>query len=91
MGCEHWGKGYASEGAEASLKYGFNHLNLSEIVAFTPLQNRRSRAVMEGIGMHHYPKNDFDHPKLPEGHLLRKHVLYRIGQKPWVVRTCKTA
>lgn len=73
---EHWGKGYASEGARAVLEYGFNILNLDEIVAFTPLQNLRSQLVMKRIGMHHDPKEDFDHPKFPDR--LRKHVLYRI-------------
>lgn len=68
---EHWGKGYALEGANAVLQYGFNHLKLNEIVAFTPVQNIRSQRVVERIGMHHDSKDDFDHPKLPEGHSLR--------------------
>ncbi len=75
---DQWGKGYATEGAKACLKYGFEKLNLPEIVSFTVPQNVRSRAVMEKIGMHRDPKDDFDHPKLPEGHPLRRHVLYRI-------------
>jgi 3-dehydroquinate dehydratase/shikimate dehydrogenase len=70
-----WGKGYATEGALACLKYGFETLNLEEIVAFTAVQNTRSRAVMERIGMHRDPKDDFDHPKLPRDHRLRRHVL----------------
>lgn len=74
---DYWGKGYATEGALASLQYGFKTLQLPEIVSFTPVENRRSRAVMERIGMHHDPKDDFDHPKIPVGHSLRKHVLYR--------------
>lgn len=73
----HWGKGYATEGAKAALDYGFNQLNLPEIVAFTPLQNTRSRHVMEKIGMTHDSKDDFDHPMLPDGHPLIRHVLYR--------------
>jgi len=80
---EHWGKGYATEGAKAALVYGFKTLNLGEIVSFTAVQNMRSRRVMERIGMHHNPKDDFEHPKLPEGHLLRKHVLYRLSQEEW--------
>jgi 3-dehydroquinate dehydratase / shikimate dehydrogenase len=75
---KHWGKGYALEGAKAAVEYGFKHLHLNEIVAFTPVQNLRSQLVMKKIGMHHDQKDDFDHPKLPEGHPLRKHVLYRI-------------
>ncbi len=74
---DYWGKGYATEGAKACLKYGFETLNLSEIVSFTAVRNMRSRRVMEKIGMHRDEKDDFDHPKLPEGHPLKRHVLYR--------------
>lgn len=75
---EYWGKGYATEGAHAALKYGFENLGLNEVVSFTAINNMRSRRVMEKIGMHHDQKNDFDHPRLPEGHPLRRHTLYRI-------------
>ncbi len=78
---EHWGHGYASEAAQASLEFGFGHLALDEIVSFTTAANRRSQAVMERIGMTHSPADDFDHPALPEGHPLRRHVLYRIGRE----------
>lgn len=78
-----WGKGYATEGAQACLKYGFETLNLEEIVSFTAVQNMRSRAVMKRIGMHHNPKDDFDHPKLSEGHWLRRHILYRLKKNEW--------
>lgn len=83
LAADHWGKGYATEGAKASLKFGFETLNLPEIVSFTPVQNKRSRAVMEKIGMHHNLQDDFDHPQLPEGHKLRKHVLYRLKRSEW--------
>ncbi len=78
-----WGKGYATEGALACLKYGFETLNLKEIVSFTAVQNTRSRAVMERIGMHHNPQDDFDHPKLPKEHRLNRHVLYRLTSNEW--------
>lgn len=74
-----WGKGYASEGAKAALEYGFKQIGLGEIVAFTSVLNQRSQCVMRRIGMYHDSKSDFDHPKLPEKHPLRKHVLYRIN------------
>lgn len=80
---KHWGKGYATEGALACLRYGFETLKLNEIVSFTPVGNARSRAVMQKIGMHHDSKDDFDHPKLPEGHPLRRHVLYRLRREEW--------
>jgi len=76
---EHWGKGYATEGARAALEYGFESLGLKEIVAMTAVGNERSRRVMQKLGMTHDPADDFDHPNLAVGHLLRRHVLYRIG------------
>jgi len=74
---EHWGFGYATEAARAALDFGFQRLGLEEIVSFTVPANRRSRGVMERIGMTRTPDDDFDHPALPEGHPLRRHVLYR--------------
>ncbi len=72
-----WGKGYATEGALACLAHG-DSLGLEEIVSFTTAGNLRSRAVMERIGMTRSEADDFDHPKLPVGHPLRRHVLYRM-------------
>jgi RimJ/RimL family protein N-acetyltransferase len=77
LAVEFWGRGYASEGAAAALTFGFETLALSEIVSFTVPANLRSRRVMERIGMVRNPNDDFDHPGLPEGHFLRRHVLYR--------------
>ena len=74
-----WGQGLAPEGARAWLAYGWGTLGLTEIVAFTAAINRPSRRVMEKIGMARDAADDFDHPRLPDGHPLRRHVLYRIG------------
>src|SRR4029079_5724065 len=75
----YWGHGYATEAARLALRYGFGTLALSEIVAYTATTNRRSRALMERLGMRRDPADDFDYPGLPEGHPLRRHVLYRLG------------
>lgn len=75
---DFWGKGYATEGAKAAVKYGLITLQLDEIVSFTPIQNKRSQRVMQKIGMTHSAEEDFDHPRLAEGHWLRRHVLYRL-------------
>ena len=74
---EHWGRGYASEGARAALAYAFGDLALGEVVSFTAVANRRSRAVMERIGMTHDPADDFDHPRLAADSPILRHVLYR--------------
>jgi RimJ/RimL family protein N-acetyltransferase len=76
---EHWGHGYATEAAGLALGYGFGTLTLPGVVSFTSATNQRSRAVMERLGMRRDPADDFDHPKLPEGHPLRRHVLYRLA------------
>lgn len=75
---DHWGHGYATEAALTALGFAFNEAQLDEVVSFTVPGNRRSRAVMERLGMRHDPADDFDHPNLPVGDRLRRHVLYRI-------------
>jgi RimJ/RimL family protein N-acetyltransferase len=74
-----WGHGYATEAARAALGFGWGRLQLAEIVSFTVPGNLRSRRVMEKLGMRRDPADDFDRPGLPEGHPLRRHVLYRIA------------
>jgi RimJ/RimL family protein N-acetyltransferase len=78
-----WGQGYASEGARAALRFGFETLRLDEIVAFTALTNTRSQAVMRRIGMRERGER-FAHPALPEGHVLREHCLMRLSRKEWM-------
>jgi RimJ/RimL family protein N-acetyltransferase len=77
LGREHWGHGYATEAARASLAFGFDELGLEEIVAMTTVENLRSRRVMERLGMSHDPADDFDHPRFPDWP-ERRHVLYRL-------------
>jgi len=72
----YWGNGYATEAARVAIAFGFEEKGLDEIVSFTVPANRRSVAVMERLGMSHV--GEFDHPKLPVGHGLRRHVLYRL-------------
>ncbi|MBI2743595.1 MAG: GNAT family N-acetyltransferase [Chlamydiales bacterium] len=73
-----WGKGYATEAARAVLKAAFGEYGLREVVSFTVPKNLRSIAVMEKIGMKRDMKGDFLHPKIPAGHPLHQHILYRI-------------
>ena len=81
LSADHWGQGLATEGARAVLHHAFQNLNLPNLVSFTVPANLRSRRVMEKLGMTHDPSEDFDHPNLPEGHPLRRHVLYRISNR----------
>jgi RimJ/RimL family protein N-acetyltransferase len=73
LAVEHWGCGYAAEGARAVLACAFDTLDLDEVVSFTVPANVRSRRVMERIGMRRDPADDFDHPGG-----AGRHVLYRI-------------
>jgi RimJ/RimL family protein N-acetyltransferase len=78
LAADYWGRGLATEGARAVVKYAFEELALDALVSFTVPRNIRSRRVMEKVGMTHDVSDDFDHPNLPEGHPLRRHVLYRF-------------
>jgi ribosomal-protein-alanine N-acetyltransferase len=73
-----WGQGYALEAALATIEDGFFRLGLDEIVGFTVPANTRSWRVMQRLGMTREPSTDFDHPGIPEGHPMRRHVVYRI-------------
>ncbi|MFS8038209.1 GNAT family N-acetyltransferase [Xanthobacter sp. AM11] len=76
-----WGRGYATEAARAALGFGFQRLGLAQVVAITVPQNRRSRAVMERLGMVRDAAGDFDLPTTPPGHPLRRQVLYRLRRE----------
>lgn len=71
---EVWGRGYAPEAATACLDYAGNVLGLETVYSFTSLPNVRSQRVMQKIGMERI--GEFDHPLVPPGHPLLRHVLY---------------
>jgi RimJ/RimL family protein N-acetyltransferase len=80
LGRGFWNHGYATEAAHVALDYGFGPLAFDEIVSFTAIPNSRSQRVMRKLGMSHDPADDFDHPNLPPGHHLQRHVLYRMSK-----------
>lgn len=73
----YWGSGLATEGARAAADFAFGTLAVDEVVAFTTLDNHRSEAVMQRLGMRR-DATPFAHPDLPDGHPLQMHVLYRL-------------
>ena len=77
LGSQYWGRGYATEAAQAVLAYGFNTIGLTEIVSFTVPANQRSIRLMERLGMQRDQTQDFYHPQLPREHPLAFHVVYR--------------
>jgi RimJ/RimL family protein N-acetyltransferase len=76
-----WGLGLAREAAEVALGGAFGPLGLAEVVAFTVPANGRSWGLMRRLGM--LPDGAFEHPRLPEGHPLRPHLLYRLRREDW--------
>ena len=76
-------RGYATEAARALLRFGFETLNLDEIVSFTVPANQSSWTLMERLGMTRNPAEDFAHPKVPKDHPLSRHILYRLSKSQW--------
>jgi RimJ/RimL family protein N-acetyltransferase len=77
-----WGHGWATEAARECLRFAFEDLGREEVVSFTVVGNRRSRAVMERLGMRlltHY-----DHPVAGRSALPSVcYVVGRAGVVPW--------
>jgi len=84
LATEYWGAGLATEGARETVRYAFEELGQPELVSFTAIRNERSRRVMAKLGMTHDATENFDHPRLPVGDPLRRHVLYRLRRERWV-------
>ena len=78
-------QGYAEEAARLALAAGFGPLGLAELLAFTVPANAPSWRLMAKLGM--APAGQFAHPRLPPGHPLRQHLLYRLRREDWVQRS----
>jgi RimJ/RimL family protein N-acetyltransferase len=77
LAAPHWGRGFATEAARASLRFAFESVGLDEVVSMTAVHNLRSRRLMERIGMSNDRADDFEHPKVRDPELA-SHVLYRL-------------
>lgn len=88
LAADYWGQGLASEAAWAVFETGFGTLDLSEILSFTAIENRRSRALMERLGMRE--TEEFEHPGVPVGHPLRRHCLYRLDRERFAAQSAAT-
>jgi ribosomal-protein-alanine N-acetyltransferase len=86
-----WGKGYASEAAQAAVQFAFDVLDLEEIVSMTIPANEPSQRVMRRLGMRRDPADDFDHPRVPAGHAMQRHVLYRLDRASFRRAMSKTS
>jgi len=76
LGPKHWNLGFATEGATACLKYGFNELNIEEIYSVCSTVNVNSSNVMKKIGMQFH--DSFIHPALKDIDYLAECVVYKI-------------
>jgi RimJ/RimL family protein N-acetyltransferase len=80
-----WGRGYATELGRAGLALAFEELGAATVVAFTERHNRRSRAVMERLGMGYV--GEIRCPGLVEGrpgvHDDAPFALYAIAATCW--------
>jgi RimJ/RimL family protein N-acetyltransferase len=83
LSSNHWGQGFATEGAKAVLDYAFRELKIPEIVSFTAAGNAKSIRVMQKIGLQHNEADDFDPPKLDDESPLKRHVLYRLSREKY--------
>lgn len=50
LGREHWGKGYATEGARRALEYAFTELDQDHVISLIHPENRGSIRVAERLG-----------------------------------------
>ncbi|MFC9331599.1 GNAT family N-acetyltransferase [Kitasatospora sp. NPDC057015] len=62
-----WGRGYATEGARALLRLGFEELGVRRVTATTMAVNTRSRRVLEKAGLRHVRTFHPDWPDPIEG------------------------
>lgn len=83
---EHCGKGYATEGAERLLVFGFEEVGAKMIRAEAGEWNRGSCRVLEKIGMSYVGDNPNGY--YSKGELITTRV-YEISQEEWQKRTRK--
>ncbi len=72
-----WGKGFATESAEAILTYGFNEMQLKEIFAIADSGNEGSKNILQKIGLQFV--ETFDYNKI-------QHHWYKIDKTDWIAR-----
>jgi RimJ/RimL family protein N-acetyltransferase len=78
-----WGHGYVTEAARAAINWFFDNFTDDAAWAITHVGNRRSRAVMERLGMNYRSDLDFDHPRLAADDPLLRHVTYALPRSQW--------
>lgn len=80
----HWRGGLATEAARASLRYGFERVGLSRIMAVTDPQNAGSRRVMEKCGLRY--EKDAVYFDVPCVYYAINRADFRAGDAPYELR-----
>ncbi|MEM7085408.1 MAG: GNAT family N-acetyltransferase [Bacteroidota bacterium] len=70
-----WGKGYATEAAQACMAAAFNEFDIDEVYSYCPHLNKASEAIMKKIGMEFV--GTFTHPKVVNDPRLRDCLVYK--------------
>jgi ribosomal-protein-alanine N-acetyltransferase len=78
---DHWGKGYATEGAERILKFGFEALGAKTIWAAAGKWNLGSNRVLEKLGMTYLGDNPQGYYSKEEPIPTHEHEISRGGWK----------
>jgi RimJ/RimL family protein N-acetyltransferase len=78
LAADAWGRGYATEAARAAVDVAWWALGVDEVWSMTAVVNVPSQRVMQRLGMVRWA--EFEHPRVPEGHPVRPHVLYHLAR-----------
>lgn len=71
-----WGRGLATEGARAALRFGFETHNLTRVISVTAASNVAARRVMEKAGLTYRGTRHWKSPDVPV-------VWYAIEREAW--------
>jgi RimJ/RimL family protein N-acetyltransferase len=75
LGREHWGHGYATEGAAKAVRWAFDERGLERLISIIDSGNERSLRVAAKLGFTYW--RDVDHPRWPDP--LKVYALERAG------------
>ncbi|WEK45514.1 MAG: GNAT family N-acetyltransferase [Candidatus Andeanibacterium colombiense] len=77
----HWGKGYATEAAQAMLKRAFGHFDAPVVYGQTSQTNVPSWRLMEKLGMTRMAQFDYEDPDYPPQD--NPTMVYRLLREEW--------
>jgi RimJ/RimL family protein N-acetyltransferase len=77
-----WGRGLATEGALAALRFGFDQLGLERIISVTAASHAAARRVMEKAGLVYEGTRYWMNPQVPV-------VWYSLDRATWQRRTSR--